>query len=67
MVYSLAEASRVVGVAPNTLRKEIREGRLRAARIGKGGVGRVYWKISREDLQVWWKSRGGGILPRGEK
>lgn len=39
-----------------TLRRAIKAGVLPAARLGKG------FRLSRADLEAFWKERGGGVL-----
>jgi excisionase family DNA binding protein len=43
---------------PITVRREIAAGRLRAAHAGRKG----HYRISRADVETWWRSRGGGVL-----
>ncbi len=54
--FTLAEAARLLQCHPETLRRAIREGSLRAARLGRG------YRLSRADLQAFWTAQGGGLL-----
>lgn len=63
MTFSLAEAAELLNCHKETLRREIRNGNLRAARIGK------QYRVSKTELELYWAERGGGSLfedsPRG--
>lgn len=54
--YTLAEAAKLLSCHTETLRRAIKDGVLRSARVGRG------YRISRSDLQEFWSSRGGGVL-----
>ena len=54
-VFSINEAAEVAGCHPNTLRRAIKRGDLKAAKVG----GRAF-KISKADLVRWYKKQGGG-------
>ena len=54
--FTLAEAAELLRCHPETLRKSIADGRLPAARLGRG------YRVSRADLQTFWKDMGGGEL-----
>jgi excisionase family DNA binding protein len=54
--FTLGEASQLLSCHKETLRRAIMEGRLRAAKLGRG------YRISRVDLQVFWIAMGGGEL-----
>lgn len=54
--FTLAEAARLLNCHPETLRRAIRDGSLRAARLGRG------YRLSRSDLQAFWTEQGGGSL-----
>lgn len=54
--YTLAEAARLLSCHPETLRRAIRKGELRAAKLGRG------FRISRYDLEAFWTASGGGEL-----
>lgn len=54
--FTLGEASQLLSCHKETLRRAIMEGRLRAAKLGRG------YRISRVDLQVFWTAMGGGEL-----
>ena len=55
--YSMAEAAALVGYSTRTLRRAIDAGELLAARQPSGSI-----RISRFELALWWKERGGGEL-----
>lgn len=62
-----AELAALVGVHPQTIRRAIESGQLKAAQTGSTGP----HLISRTEAANWWKSRGGGELwgesaPTGE-
>lgn len=54
--FTLSEASVLLSCHKETLRRAIMEGRLRAAKLGRG------YRISRVDLQAFWTAMGGGEL-----
>ena len=60
--YTLSEAAHLLSCHPETLRRAIRNGTLRAAKLGRE------FRFSRSDLEAFWTSRGGGFLfePGGE-
>jgi excisionase family DNA binding protein len=55
-VYTLSEAAELLSCHKETLRRAIKAGTLRAAKIGKE------YRISRTDLEDFWTARGGGAL-----
>lgn len=55
-VFSLKDASEILECHPETLRKAIKAGELKAAKIG------TEYRISKSDLQDFWTIRGGGKL-----
>ena len=54
--YTLAEAADLLSCHKETLRRAIKSGSLRAAKIGKE------YRISKADLEDFWAVRGGGAL-----
>ncbi len=54
--FTLAEAAALLSCHPETLRRAVRDGELRAAKLGRG------YRISRPDLEAFWKAGGGGEL-----
>ena len=54
--FTLAEAATLLSCHPETLRRAIKDGTLRAAKLGRE------YRISRSDLQAFWTSRGGWEL-----
>lgn len=63
--FTLAEAAELLSCHRETLRRAIRNGALRAAKLGRG------FRISRSDLESFWAASGGGDLfgkdvPEGE-
>lgn len=54
--FTLGEASLLLSCHKETLRRAIMEGRLQAAKLGRG------YRISRMDLQAFWTAMGGGEL-----
>ena len=61
LTYSVAEAAALVGYAPETLRRAIRAGQLKAAGGGKGAE----YRISSVELERWWRDvkNGGELFP----
>jgi len=55
---TIDELARVVRLAPITIRRDIKTGRLKAA----NGGGRSRYRISPTDAESWWRGRGGGTL-----
>ncbi|SHN56190.1 helix-turn-helix domain-containing protein [Desulfovibrio litoralis] len=59
--YTLSEAATLLSCHKETLRRAIKEGSLRAARLGRG------WRISKVDLTAFWNEQGGGeLFPKEE-
>jgi excisionase family DNA binding protein len=56
MTFTLAEAADLMSCHRETLRRAIRNGSLRAAKLGRE------FRISRWDLEAFWKAGGGGDL-----
>ena len=54
--FTLAEAANLLSCHPETLRRAIKDGTLKAAKLGRE------YRISRPDLQEFWSSRGGWDL-----
>lgn len=54
--FTLAEAAELLSCHRETLRRAIRVGELRAAKLGRE------FRISRPDLQAFWIACGGGDL-----
>ena len=54
--FTLAEAAQLLSCHSETLRRAIKDGTLRAAKLGRE------YRISRSDLQAFWTSRGGWDL-----
>ena len=54
--FTLAEAAELLSCHRETLRRAIRVGELRAAKLGRE------FRISRPDLQAFWTACGGGDL-----
>ncbi len=57
--FTVPELAQLAGVHPQTIRRAIQAGELRAA---TGFQGRGHARISRTDAEVWWRGRGGGTL-----
>jgi excisionase family DNA binding protein len=55
-VYTVAEAAELLNCHDNTIRREIKRGKLRAAKVGND------WRISKADLEVYWTDIGGRQL-----
>lgn len=54
--FTLTEVSTLLGLHPESVRRYIKDGKLKAAKTGK------QYLISRSDLQIFWKQLGGGTL-----
>jgi excisionase family DNA binding protein len=54
--YGTEELAELCGIHPETLRKEIRAGRLKAVTFGR------VIRISAPEAAAWWAGRGGGQL-----
>jgi excisionase family DNA binding protein len=55
-VFQLEEVAELLGVHPESVRRWIRAGKLKAMKAGR------QYLISRTDLQAFWKKGGGGSL-----
>ena len=61
----LAEAARVLGIAPRTLRRHAAEGAVPGAfRIGKR---RSHWRFRTDVLEGWFERQGGGRRNGGSR
>jgi excisionase family DNA binding protein len=58
VTYGVSEVAQIVGLHPLTIRRAIAAGELKAA----NGGGKSPYRISRADLETWWRARGGGVL-----
>jgi excisionase family DNA binding protein len=54
--YTVEEAADVLNCHPQTIRRSIRNGGLKAAKVGRGLT------ISRLDLEAYYRAKGGGQL-----
>ncbi len=54
--YTLGEAAELLSCHKETIRRAIKDGTLRAAKLGRG------YRVSRADLEAFWSSMGGGAL-----
>jgi len=54
--YTLGEVAELLQCHKETVRREIRAGNLRAAKIGKE------YRVSKTDLEDFWAMKGGGAL-----
>ena len=54
--FTLAEAAELLSCHRETLRRAIRDGELRAAKLGRE------FRVSRPDLEAFWTACGGGDL-----
>ncbi len=60
--FTIKEAAERLACHPDTLRRAIKAGKLKAAKLGTDtGKGKGY-RISRADLQEYYRSLGGGEL-----
>ena len=55
-LYSLLEAAALIGMNDQVLRRKLKAGEIRAAKMGRE------WRISRHDLDEYYQRRGGGRL-----
>jgi excisionase family DNA binding protein len=58
--YTLEDAAELLQCHPQTLRRAVKDGSLRAAKVGKNYV------ISRPDLEAYYQAKGGGQLFKNE-
>jgi excisionase family DNA binding protein len=58
VTYGVSEVAQIVGLHPLTIRRAIAAGELKAA----NGGGKSPYRISRADLETFWRARGGGAL-----
>ena len=54
--YTLGEAAELLSCHKETIRRAIKDGSLRAAKLGRG------YRVSRLDLEAFWQAQGGGEL-----
>ena len=54
--YTLGEAAELLSCHKETIRRAIKDGSLRAAKLGRG------YRVSRLDLESFWQAQGGGEL-----
>jgi excisionase family DNA binding protein len=54
--FTLLEAAALLTCHPETLRRAVKSGNLRAAKIGKE------YRFSKTDLEEFWTAKGGGAL-----
>ncbi len=55
-VFTLHEVAELLHCNKETVRREIADGQLRAAKIGRE------YRVSKSDLEEYWASKGGGAL-----
>jgi excisionase family DNA binding protein len=56
--YTVSDAAKLTGYHPESIRRHIRDDKLKAAQTGKGN-----YRISRPELARWWREElGGGEL-----
>jgi excisionase family DNA binding protein len=55
-VFNVIEAAELLRSHPETIRREIRRGILKAAKVGRD------FRISRKELADYWRAKGGGDL-----
>ena len=58
--FGLEEVADIVGVHVETIRRAVRSGDLRAAKLRRN------YRVSRAELVRWWAAKGGGVLFEGE-
>lgn len=54
--YTLSEAAELLRCHPETVRRYVKSGKLRGAKIGKE------YRFSKSDLEEFWAAQGGGAL-----
>jgi len=58
VVFTARGVAGLLGLHPETVRRWIREGNLKGAKIGREGK----YRISKSDLEDFWRKRGGARL-----
>jgi len=58
VTFTVQEAAKITGRSPKTIRRHCNKGALKAAGGGRG----TPYRISRPDLEAWWREQGGGVL-----
>lgn len=61
LTFSLNEACELLGLSRSTVSRAIKAGKLKAAKTGKD------YRISRADLQTYWRELGGSVLFESEE
>jgi len=54
--YTIGEVADLLNCHKDTVRRAIKAGALKAVKLGKD------YRVSKPDLEEWWKQRGGGTL-----
>lgn len=54
--YTIKEAADVLGVSPQTVRRRLKSGKMKGAKVGHE------YRISRADLEEFYQKSGGGRL-----
>jgi excisionase family DNA binding protein len=54
--FSLKEVADILGVHPETIRRAVKAGKLKAAKIGKD------YRIAKSELERFFQAKGGGSL-----
>jgi excisionase family DNA binding protein len=54
--YTVKQTAEWFGAHPETIRRAIRSGELKAVRVGRS------YRITGYDLEAFWRSKGGGRL-----
>lgn len=60
LIYTVEEVASLVGMHANSIYAYLRSGRLKGVKTRKGYGGT--WRISRAELEDWWRQQGGGKL-----
>lgn len=55
-VYTISEAAKLLNVCEETIRRRIRDGSLKAAKVGHE------YRLSSQDLAQYYQTQGGGSL-----
>jgi excisionase family DNA binding protein len=56
--YTVDDVAEILSVSGNTVRRLLREGKLKGGKMGDGESAKAPWRIQHEDLDSFMKERG---------